>query len=552
MKPLSEYPRPQLVRDSYLCLNGIWEYAIRKEETIPTTFDGEIIVPFSPETKASGVNKAVSPEDYLFYRLVFKLDKSFIKDKVLLHFIAVDQIADVYINDQYLGKHIGGYLPFEFDIKPYLKEENVLIVRVKDYTDTKEYSRGKQKIDRGGIWYTPQSGIYMPVWIESVSNKYIKDIRLTPDVDDSSIKIKVISDDSSAVIHLLGKDYKVVTNEETEIKIDNPHLWSPEDPYLYIFSVKTEGDEITSYFALRKVSIIEHNGYKVVALNNKPYFMKGILDQGYYQDGLYTPNDYQDYISDIQLVKSLGFNTIRKHIKIEAPRWYYECDRQGVLVWQDFINGGGKYKFPTIAFPLITGIHHKDNNYKKFSRTDEECRKQAIEDFKEIIHYLYNVPSIVLWTIFNEGWGQFDSTSIYNELKDLDKTRLFDHASGWHDQGVSDVKSLHVYFKKVKLPKDERVIVLSEFGGFVLPIKDHMQKGKRTYRSFKDVSSWLENFEKCIQRDVVNNIPNGLAATIYTQLSDVEDELNGFITFDRQVIKIDPQLVKKINDRIKF
>ena len=552
MKPLSEYPRPQLVRDSYLCLNRKWEYAIRKEEDIPTTFDGEIIVPFSPETTASGVDKMVTPEDYLFYRLVFKLDKSFIKDKVLLHFTAVDQIADVYLNDHYLGQHIGGYLPFDFDIKPFLKEENMLIVKVKDYTDTKEYSRGKQKIKRGGIWYTPQSGIYMPVWLESVSNNYIKNIKITPDVDNLSVKIKVTSDDSSAVIHLLGKDYKVPTNEETEIKIDNPHLWSPEDPYLYIFSIKTQGDEITSYFALRKVSIVEHNGYKVFALNNKPYFMKGILDQGYYKDGLYTPNDYQDYISDIQLVKSLGFNTIRKHIKIEAPRWYYECDRQGVLVWQDFINGGGQYKFPTIAFPLITGIHHKDDNYKAFVRTDEECRKQAIEEFKEIIHYLYNAPSIVLWTIFNEGWGQFDSASIYNELKELDNTRLFDHASGWHDQGVSDVKSLHVYFKRVKLPKDERAIVLSEFGGFVLPVKDHMQKGKKTYRSFKDAKLWLDNYEKCIEKDVINNIPKGLTATIYTQLSDVEDELNGFITFDRQVIKIDPQLVKKINDRIKF
>ena len=552
MKPLSEYPRPQLVRDSYLCLNGKWEYAIRKEEDIPTSFDGEIIVPFSPETTASGVNKMVTPEDYLFYRLVFKLDKSFIKDKVLLHFTAVDQIAKVYINGIHLGQHIGGYLPFEFDIKPYLKEENTLIVKVKDYTDTKEYSRGKQKIKRGGIWYTPQSGIYMPVWLESVSSSYIKNIKITPDVDNSSVKITVISDDSSAIIHLLGKDYKVATNEETEIKIDNPHLWSPEDPYLYIFSIKTQGDEVTSYFALRKVSIVEHSGYKVIALNNKPFFMKGILDQGYYKDGLYTPNDYQDYISDIQLVKALGFNTIRKHIKIEAPRWYYECDRQGILVWQDFINGGGQYKFPTIAFPLITNIHHKDNNYKALARTDEECRKQAIEEFKEIIHYLYNVPSIVLWTIFNEGWGQFDSASIYNDLKDLDNTRLFDHASGWHNQGVSDVKSLHVYFKRVKLPKDERAIVLSEFGGFVLPVKDHMQKGKKTYRSFKDAKSWLDNYEKCIEKDVINNIPKGLTATIYTQLSDVEDELNGFITFDRQVIKIDPQLVKKINERIKF
>ncbi len=552
MKPLSEYPRPQLVRDSYLCLNGKWEYAIRKEEDIPTSFDGEIIVPFSPETTASGINKMVTPEGYLFYRLVFKLDKSFIKDKVLLHFTAVDQIANVYINGIHLGQHIGGYLPFEFDIKPYLTEENTLIVKVKDYTDTKEYSRGKQKIKRGGIWYTPQSGIYMPVWLESVSSSYIRNIKITPDVDNSSVKITVISDDSSAIIHLLGKDYKVATNEETEIKIDNPHLWSPEDPYLYIFSIKTHGDEVTSYFALRKVSIVEHSGYKVIALNNKPYFMKGILDQGYYKDGLYTPNDYQDYISDIQLVKALGFNTIRKHIKIEAPRWYYECDRQGILVWQDFINGGGQYKFPTIAFPLITSIHHKDNNYKAFARTDEECRKQAIEEFKEIIHYLYNVPSIVLWTIFNEGWGQFDSASIYNDLKDLDNTRLFDHASGWHDQGVSDVKSLHVYFKRVKLPKDKRAIVLSEFGGFVLPVKDHMQKGKKTYRSFKDAKSWLDNYEKCIEKDVINNIPKGLTATIYTQLSDVEDELNGFITFDRQVIKIDPQLVKKINERIKF
>ena len=552
LKPLSEYPRPQLRRDSYICLNGEWEYAISKEEDIPTTFDGKIIVPFSPETSSSGVNKIVTPDDYLFYKLTFKLDKSFIKDKVILHFAAVDQIAEVFINDHYLGKHIGGYLPFEFDIKEYLKEENTLIVRVKDYSDTKEYSRGKQKIKRGGIWYTTQSGIYMPVWLESVSHDYIKELKITPDVDNESVKIIVYSEAEMATIHILGKDHIITCNKEHSFKIDNPHLWSPEDPYLYIFSVTTENDEISSYFALRKVSLIEHNGYKVIALNNKPYFMKGVLDQGYYKNGLYTPDDYQNYIDDITLVKALGFNTIRKHIKIEAPIWYYECDRLGILVWQDFINGGGQYKIPTIPFPLITNIHHKDTNYKKFSRLDKEIREQTKQEFKDIIHYLYNSPSIVLWTIFNEGWGQFDSKEIYEELKNIDNTRLFDHASGWHDQGISDVKSLHVYFKSVELPKDDRAIVLSEFGGFVLPIKGHMQKGKQTYRSFENVDDWYKNFSSCIKRDVIDNIPKGLCACIYTQLSDVEDELNGFVTFDREVVKIFPEKIKWQLDKIKY
>lgn len=555
-KPLSEYPRPQLVRESYLSLNGEWEYAIRHTDDIPASFDGKIIVPFSPETPASGVNKKLDWKDTLFYRLVFNIDNSFIKDKVILHFTAVDQIADVYFNDCYLGRHVGGYLPFEFDIKPYIQKENTLIVKVKDLTDLNGLSRGKQKTQRGGIWYTPQSGIYMPVWLESVSNDYVKELIIEPDLDNKKVKINVISDAEMATIHILGKDHIITTNKTHEFLVEDLHEWSPENPYLYIFSVRTEHDEINSYFAMRKVSTMMHNGHRVLALNNKPYFMKGILDQGYYQPSLYTPESYQDYVDDIKLIKELGFNTVRKHIKIEAPRWYYECDRQGLLVWQDFINGGGQYKFSTIAFPLITNIHKKDGNYRVFAREDKEYRDFAVQEFKEIIHYLYNVPSIVLWTIFNEGWGQFDSAKIYDELKEIDRTRLFDHASGWHDQGVSDVKSLHVYFKKVKMPKEkqikDRAVVLSEFGGYVLPIKGHMQEGKRTYRSFANADKWLEAYEKCINRDVINNIPLGLSASIYTQLSDVEDELNGFVTFDRQIKKVDPIKVKLINDRIKF
>ena len=555
-KPLSEYPRPQLKRDSYICLNGLWDYAIKQDDSIPEKYDGKILVPFSPETELSDVNRFVSPKDWLFYHVEFELEPNFIKDKVIIHFTAVDQIADVYINGKHLGQHIGGYLPFEFDIKPYLQKTNHLVVRVKDYTDESYHSRGKQKIKRGGIWYTPQSGIYMPVWLESVSQDYIENIKITPDIDNSVLRISVISSAKTAIISLEDKEHEIKTNVEAEIPINNLHLWSPEDPYLYDLKVSTKGDGVSSYFAMRKVSLMEYNNHKVIALNNKPYFMKGVLDQGYYKKGLYTPESYEEYIKDIELAKALGFNTIRKHIKIEAPIWYYHCDRLGMLVWQDFINGGGKYKASTVMFPLITGIHHDDTNYAKFSRVDEQGRKEAKAEFKEIINYLYNSPSIVLWTIFNEGWGQFDAKEIYKEVADLDKSRLFDHASGWHDQGVSDVKSLHVYFKKVKMPKSKNIknrsVVLSEFGGYVLPIKEHMQKGKRTYRSYKNSEQWLKAYEKSINRDIISNIPKGLSASIYTQLSDVEDELNGFVTYDREVIKVKPELIKKINDKIHF
>ena len=556
-KPLSEYPRPQLYRDSYLSLNGYWEYNFSSTEEIPERWEGKILVPYSPETKLSGVNRILHPGEYLFYRLKFNLNDFVVKDKVILHFLGVDQIADVFINDHYLGQHIGGFLPFEFEIKKYLKDENELIVRVQDFSDTSYHSRGKQRINRGGIWYTPQSGIYFPVFIESVSNDCIQSVKFTPDIDNEEIIINIKSETPEVGIHIFDMDRPISTNKDVHIKVKDMHLWSPEDPYLYFVRIYTDNDEATSYFAMRKFStIVDDKGYTRLALNNKPIFMKGVLDQGYYKDGLLTPNSYEDYIKDIELVKSLGFNMIRKHIKIEIPRWYFECDKRGIIVWQDFVNGGTDYKFSTIAFPLITGKHHKDNNYRKFARADIDGRKEAEQEFKDTIDYLYNSPCIALWTIFNEGWGQFDSIRIYDELKEYDQTRLFDHASGWHDQGVSDVKSLHVYFKKVKLPKPKKVnhrsIVLSEFGGFVLPIKDHLMKGKKTYRSFNDKAKWLDQYRKCIARDVIKNIPKGLSATVYTQLSDVEEECNGFTTFDREVVKVDVNKIKEINDNIKL
>ena len=556
-QPLNDYPRPQFYRDSYKCLNGYWDYKISKNPEIPRDFDGKILVPYSPESKLSEVNHILQPDEYLFYHLSFSLDDFEVKEKVFLHFLAVDQIAEVYLNGNLLGKHKGGFLPFSFEIKQYLKDKNDLVVKVQDFTDTSYLSRGKQKLKHGGIWYTPQSGIYFPVFIESVPKDYIENIKITPDIDEGAIILNIQSNVERVTIKVFDHTQEIETNKDIHLKVDNMHLWSPEDPYLYTIKVSTLHDDVFSYFAMRKFSLLkDKNGILRLGLNNKPYFMKGVLDQGYYHDGFLTPRSYDEYVKDIKFVKSLGFNMIRKHIKVEIPRWYYECDKQGIIVWQDFVNGGETYKLSTIIFPLIFGRHHKDTNYRKFRRTNELGRKETIQEFKDTISYLYNVPSIGLWTIFNEGWGQFDSKEIYSELQQLDSTRLFDHASGWHDQGVSDVKSYHVYFKPFKIKKSknsqERAVILSEFGGFVLPIKDHMIKGKRVYKSFDKKEDWLEKYKETIQRDVIENIPKGLSAIVYTQLSDVEEELNGFITYDRQVVKVDPYKIKEINDKIHY
>ena len=551
-KPLSEHINPQFYRESYLSLNGEWDYKISSKEDLPEEYDGKILVPYSPECDLSGVKRVLQPNEWLFYRLKFNLKDFEIQDKVILHFLAVDQIAEVFFNGEYLGKHIGGYLPFSFEIQDYLKDENELIVRVKDYSDTSYYSRGKQKLNHSGIWYTPNSGIYLPVYIESVPVDYIKDIKITPDIDKEEVVINISTTAKYAEIHICGSDRPISPNVDNHIKIKDVHLWSPEDPYLYIIKISTDTDEVTSYFAMRKFSVVkDENNIPRLALNNKPYFMKGVLDQGYFPGGLLTPRNYEDYQNDVKLIKDLGFNTVRKHIKIEAPRFYYECDRQGLIVWQDFINGGTNYKFSTIAFPLITGIHHNDHNYKKFARSDEEGRRFALEEMEGIIHYLYNFPCIGLWTIFNEGWGQFDAKEVLEKMRQIDNTRIYDHASGWHDQKISDTKSLHVYFKRVKLPKiQQRAIILSEFGGFYLKIEGHEMKGKQVYKGYKTPEKFIKAYEACINRDVIKNVPFGLSASIYTQLSDVEEELNGFVTMDREVVKVPKEKIKEINDMI--
>ena len=557
--PLNEYPRPQLVRDSYLSLNGVWEYAITKDMNLPNSWDGEILVPYSPECPMSGVNKFVSPKEYLFYKKVFDLPKEIDNDKIILHFTAVDQIAEVFINGHYLGYHIGGFLPFEFDIKPYIKEkENVLLVRVKDFTDTSYHSRGKQRIKRGGIWYSPQSGIYLPVWLEGVSNDYIKSIKITPNIDEELVEITVNSDAKSAKLTFFNKILEIPTNEIYKLKVYEPILWTCDNPHLYNFTVETENDKVSSYFAMRKFStVIDKNGHRRLALNNKPLFMKGILDQGYFDQGWLTPRSEMDYINDILLCKQLGFNVLRKHIKIETLRWYYHCDRLGVIVWQDFVNGGSSYNWWVIQTPLITHLNMKDNRYFWLGRRSKVGREQAIQEFKNTIEYLYNVPSIGLWTIFNEGWGQFDSIKVYEEMLKLDNTRIYDHASGWYDQGVSDTCSLHIYLQDVFVPKAKqlkgRSLIVSECGGNTLQIKGHTFNDKIVgIKKFATKEEWINEYKRFINEEIIPNISKGLSAFIYTQLSDVEDEINGFVTYDRAVVKFDVDTINEINKKVHF
>lgn len=549
---LQEYPRPQLRRDSYINLNGVWEYAITETEEAPATYDGEILVPFSPESELSGVNRTLLPAQTLWYRRTIRLPESFHQGRVLLHFGAVDQIATVYINGTEVCSHVGGYTPFSADITACLKEENTLLVKVRDYSDTCSLSRGKQKSKRGGIWYTAQSGIWQTVWIESVPEHYIESLRITPLFDESAVELTVISAQSLPCTAQIGDITAAFTASEP-VRIPLPSFipWTPESPYLYDLTVTMGDDRIESYFGMRKFSVgTDGNGVKRLFLNNQPYFHNGLLDQGYYSDGMYTPPSDEAMIFDIQTAKDMGFNMLRKHIKIEPLRWYYHCDRLGMLVWQDMMNGGGQYSLFTISSPLITGIHFKDNRYKSFSREETQGREQYYQELDEMLRHLYNTVSIAMWVPFNEGWGQFDAAKAVERILATDTTRAIDHASGWHDQHIGELKSLHVYYKRYRFKPDKlgRAVVLSEFGGYNYRVQGHSFNEKDFgYKRYETAEDLLKAYEKLYNEEILPAKKQGLCATVYTQLTDVEDELNGLITYDRKVVKLPIEAIKRLN-----
>ncbi len=559
-KPLQEYPRPQFVRKSYVNLNGHWEYAITQNEYFPIHYDGKILVPFSPESPLSGVNRQLNPGEYLFYKRTLTLTKAFVKDVVLLHFGAVDCICDVFVNGKNVCHHVGGYNSFAADITPALKDgENILIVRVQDFTDTSYHTNGKQSTHRKGMWYTPQSGIWQTVWMESVPKQYIESVKIIPDYDNAQVVVLPVcsTDESVTCVVLDGETEVAKADGKGKIVVQMPadfKSWSPNEPFLYNLKLITRRDEVMCYFGMRKFGYERFGKYLRLMLNNQPIFHNGLLDQGYWSDGLYTAPSDEALIFDIQRMKDLGFNMLRKHIKVEPMRWYYHCDRLGMLVWQDMPSGGTKqHKWMTLIVPNVGIDKIKDNNYKLFSRQAQESRDRYWAEYEEMLNQLYNCVSIAMWVPFNEAWGQFDANKVAEWTKQFDPTRTVDHASGWHDQGGGDIKSMHVYFKPVRLKKDKnRVVCLTEFGGYVYKDMEHSFNPDHTYsyKTFKTQKDFNDGLKKLYERDVLRLISKGLSATVYTQVSDVEDEVNGIYTYDRKVLKVDAQMMKIINNQI--
>lgn len=545
--PFPEYPRPQMVRDNWLNLNGPWEYAITDSNKQPKEYDGEIIVPFSPETELSGVQRSVGADDWLWYRRYFTLPDEFRGKRVILHFGAVDQEATVWVNDTQVASHIGGYLPFETDITDALGAENRIIVRVKDYTDKSWHTRGKQKTRRGGIWYTPQSGIWQSVWAEAVPENYIKCLNITPLFDSECVEISAeIQGDIPAYAHMGEQCFAL----PAVISVPGCEEWTPETPNLYGFSVTCGDDKVESYFAMRKFSVgKDENGVSRLMLNNRPYFHNGLLDQGYWPDGLYTAPTDEAMIYDISLAKSMGFNMLRKHIKVEPLRWYYHCDRLGMLVWQDMPCGGARYSPAIVSAPLITGIHLKDNAYSLFGRGSQVGRSEFKNELRDMVKHLRNCPCIAMWVPFNEGWGQFDAARMCDLIKSVDTTRTIDHASGWHDQKIGETKSLHVYFRPYKFKPDKlgRAVLLSEFGGYNHRVRGHCYNNKDFgYKSFEQPVQLELALRELYAEQIAPAYSEGLSAAVYTQLSDVEDELNGVVTYDRKVVKTAPEIMREI------
>ena len=536
------HPRPQMRRDAYLSLCGPWTLSVSKQGTKAPV--GIVTVPFPPEAALSGIGRTLEPGQCWIYERSFTLPDTFRGRRILLHFGAIDQIARLFCNDTLLTTHEGGYLPFTVELTDVLTDgENRLRIEVSDDLDL-DLPYGKQSRKRGGMWYTPISGIWQAVWLECVPRTYVEQLKI--DTTLRSVSIGTVGGTAEKTIAIETPDGSLettYTGDCVTLEIPNPIHWTPDTPHLYPFTLTCGEDRITSYFALRTVTIESSNGQAYICVNGKPTFFHGLLDQGYFSDGIYTPASPQGYESDILTMKQLGFNMLRKHIKIEPELFYYYCDKHGMFVFQDMVNSG-TYNFlidtalPTVG--LKRGITHRASSR----------RRAAFETAaKETTELLYNHPSVVYYTIFNEGWGQYDADRLYRELKAADPSRVWDATSGWFFEHDSDVQSEHIYFKKIDLKSDPvRPLVLSEFGGYVLKDKEHSFNPDNTYgyKLFDTAEALTDALAALYRNEVLPMIGRGLNAAVMTQVSDVEDETNGMVTYDRQVIKPDTAVMATV------
>ena len=541
--PWDVYPRPQLRRENWLNLNGSWDFSVDFES------QGQIRVPFCPESRLSGICKHYDEGSLLCYTRDFTLPEGFCRGRVLLHIGAADQRADVFLNSKPVGSHKGGYEAFTVDITEHLARENRLQICCFDDLTDQAYPYGKQTLKRGGMWYTPVSGIWQTVWLESVPETYIE--KLNIENRGASVVISTVPA-LEGTVTVAGLGQFRLTGGSVTVTPENPHFWSPEEPYLYEFTLEAGEDRVESYFAIRTLEIRQVDGFRRLCLNGKPYFFHGLLDQGYWPDGLFTPAEPGCFADDILAMKALGFNTLRKHIKVEPEEFYYQCDRLGMIVFQDMVNNGKYHFLRDTALPTVSLAAQKGLDDRNF-QPDEYVRQMFRAGMEATVNQLKNHPCICYWTIFNEGWGQFDSDRVYEEFRQLDDTRFIDTTSGWFRRSKTDVDSRHVYFRKIDQRAGDKPLVISEFGGYSCKIEGHSFNPDKTYGygKYTDREAFVRDLKKFYLEQVLPCIRRGLCAAIYTQVSDVEDETNGLRTYDRKVEKVLPEELLPVSEALR-
>ena len=546
-QPWDRYPRPRMRRENWLNLNGWWEFCTG-DKCQEGAYEPRILVPFCPESVLSGVGRHFGEGAALSYRRTVRLPAGFHRSRVLLHIGAADQVLECTVNGRKVGTHEGGYEHIIFDITDVLAEENTIELVCYDDLNDQSFPYGKQVQKRGGMWYTPVSGIWQTVWLESVPENYIRKLNVKNHGYSATISIEPAMD---ATVSVAGLGDFEMKNGTVTITPENPRLWSPESPYLYDFTVTTAEDKVESYFAIRSLEIKQVGRYPRLCLNGEPYFFHGLLDQGYWPDGLLTPPAPESFEDDILAMKALGFNTLRKHIKVEPDEFYYQCDKLGMVVFQDMVNNGDYGYVRDTVLPTISLAYQKrgDKNLHK----DPRVRARFLSGMEAVVEQLGSHPCICLWTIFNEGWGQFDADAVYEEFIKLDDTRFIDATSGWFRRKKTQVDSRHVYFRKVDLEAKDKPLFLSEFGGYSCKIEGHSFNPDETYGygKFTDREKFVEALTALYMEQIVPCVEKGLSAAVYTQVSDVEDETNGLRTYDRAIEKVTPAEMLPIAEALR-